>query len=146
MSSLIAVVGPTGTGKSDLGIAIAKHIQQVGGAAEIVNADSMQFYKGMNIGTAKLPESEQMGVTHHLLDWLEITDESTAAEYQPRARAKILDLQSRGVTPILVGGSMLYIAAVLNEFGLLIFVDMSTSMLSFFDIEKSSIFNKSNLL
>jgi tRNA dimethylallyltransferase len=117
MSALIAVVGPTGTGKSDLGIAIAKHIQQIGGAAEIVNADSMQFYKGMNIGTAKLPESEQMGVTHHLLDWLEITDESTAAEYQPVARAKIVELQARGVTPILVGGSMLYIAAVLNEFG-----------------------------
>ena len=117
MSSLIAVVGPTGTGKSDLGIAIAKHIQQVGGAAEIVNADSMQFYKGMNIGTAKLPESEQMGVEHHLLDWLEITDESTAAEYQPVARGKIVELQARGVTPILVGGSMLYIAAVLNEFG-----------------------------
>lgn len=117
MSSLIAVVGPTGTGKSDLGIAIAKHIQQIGGAAEIVNADSMQFYKGMNIGTAKLPESEQMGVTHHLLDWLEITDESTAAEYQPVARAKIIELQTRGITPILVGGSMLYIAAVLNEFG-----------------------------
>lgn len=117
MSSLIAVVGPTGTGKSDLGIAIAKHIEQIGGAAEIVNADSMQFYKGMNIGTAKLPESERLGVPHHLLDWLEITDESTAAEYQPRARAKILELQARGVTPILVGGSMLYIAAVLNEFG-----------------------------
>ena len=117
MSSLIAVVGPTGTGKSDLGISIAKHIEQIGGAAEIVNADSMQFYKGMNIGTAKLPESERLGVPHHLLDWLEITDESTAAEYQPRARAKILELQARGVTPILVGGSMLYIAAVLNEFG-----------------------------
>lgn len=117
MSSLIAVVGPTGTGKSDLGISIAKHIEQIGGAAEIVNADSMQFYKGMNIGTAKLHESERMGVEHHLLDWLEITDESTAAEYQPRARAKILELQARGVTPILVGGSMLYIAAVLNEFG-----------------------------
>lgn len=117
MSSLIAVVGPTGTGKSDLGIAIAKHIEQIGGAAEIVNADSMQFYKGMNIGTAKLPESERLGVPHHLLDWLEITDESTAAEYQPRARAKIIELQARGVTPILVGGSMLYIAAVLNEFG-----------------------------
>lgn len=117
MSSLIAVVGPTGTGKSDLGISIAKHIEQIGGAAEIVNADSMQFYNGMNIGTAKLHESERMGVEHHLLDWLEITDESTAAEYQPRARAKILELQARGVTPILVGGSMLYIAAVLNEFG-----------------------------
>jgi tRNA dimethylallyltransferase len=77
----------------------------------------MQFYRGMNIGTAKLSASEQMGVAHHLLDWLEITDESTAAEYQPVARAKILELQGNGITPILVGGSMLYIAAVLNEFG-----------------------------
>jgi tRNA dimethylallyltransferase len=117
MSQLIAVVGPTGSGKSGLGIAIAKHLESLGGRAEIVNADSMQFYRGMNIGTAKLSASEQMGVAHHLLDWLEITDESTAAEYQPVARAKILELQGNGITPILVGGSMLYIAAVLNEFG-----------------------------
>jgi len=117
MTKLISVVGPTGTGKSDTGIAIAKHIQYLGGRAEIINSDSMQFYRGMNIGTAKLAESERGGVVHHLLDWLEITDESTAAEYQPVARAKILELQERGITPVLVGGSMLYIAAVLNEFG-----------------------------
>jgi tRNA dimethylallyltransferase len=117
MTKLIAVVGPTGTGKSGLGIAIAKHLETLGARGEIVNVDSMQFYRGMNIGTAKLSASEQMGVAHHLLDWLEITDESTAAEYQPVARAKILELQANGITPILVGGSMLYIAAVLNEFG-----------------------------
>ena len=117
MTKLISVVGPTGTGKSDTGIAIAKHIQNLGGRAEIINSDSMQFYRGMNIGTAKLAESERGGVVHHLLDWLEITDESTAAEYQPVARAKILELQERRITPVLVGGSMLYIAAVLNEFG-----------------------------
>ena len=117
MSRLLAVVGPTGSGKSGLGIAIAKHLESLGGRAEIVNADSMQFYRGMNIGTAKLSASEQMGVAHHLLDWLDITDESTAAEYQPVARAKILELQGKGITPILVGGSMLYIASVLNEFG-----------------------------
>jgi tRNA dimethylallyltransferase len=117
MTKLIAVVGPTGTGKSDTGIAIAKHIESLGGRAEIINSDSMQFYRGMNIGTAKLGEAERDGIPHHLLDWLEITDESTAAEYQPQARAKILELQAHGITPILVGGSMLYIASVLNEFG-----------------------------
>jgi tRNA dimethylallyltransferase len=117
MTKLIAVVGPTGTGKSDAGIAIAKHLESRGGRAEIINSDSMQFYRGMDIGTAKLSLDERKGVPHHLLDWLEITDESTAAEYQPVARAKILELQAEGVTPILVGGSMLYIAAVLNEFG-----------------------------
>lgn len=102
MSQLLAVVGPTGSGKSGLGIAIAKNLESLGGRAEIVNADSMQFYRGMNIGTAKLSASEQMGVAHHLLDWLDITDESTAAEYQPVARAKILELQGNGITPILV--------------------------------------------
>ncbi|MEY2945465.1 MAG: hypothetical protein RL243_207, partial [Actinomycetota bacterium] len=78
--------------------------------------DSMQFYRGMDIGTAKLPEADRGGVPHHLLDFLEITEESTAANYQELARPLIEDLQSRGVIPILVGGSMLYIAAVLNDF------------------------------
>jgi tRNA dimethylallyltransferase len=76
----------------------------------------MQFYRGMNIGTAKLAEAERGGVTHHLIDWLEVTDESTAAEYQSKAREIIEGIQSRGAVPILVGGSMLYIAAVLNTF------------------------------
>ena len=117
MIGLLAVVGPTGTGKSDTGIAIAKHIEKLGGRAEIINSDSMQFYRGMDVGTAKLSLSERLGVEHHLLDWLEVTDESTAAEYQVVAREKILQLQSTGTVPILVGGSMLYIASVLNEFG-----------------------------
>jgi tRNA dimethylallyltransferase len=77
----------------------------------------MQFYRGMDIGTAKLSLAERNGVKHHMLDWLEITDESTAAEYQAVARPKILELQARGIVPILVGGSMLYIASVLNDFG-----------------------------
>lgn len=117
MTSLIALVGPTGTGKSDLGIAIAQHLESKGLRGEIVNSDSMQFYKGMDIGTAKLSETERQGIPHHLLDWLYITDESTAAEYQAVARPLIEDLQARGIVPILVGGSMLYVAAVLNEFG-----------------------------
>lgn len=117
MTKLIAVVGPTGTGKSDTAIAVAKHIESLGQKAEIVNADSMQFYRGMNIGTAKLYEFERQGVEHHLLDWLDIADESTAAEYQLVARRKILELQEANITPILAGGSMLYLAAALNEFG-----------------------------
>lgn len=113
---LIAVVGPTGAGKSDLGLAVADQIVSAGGRAEIVNCDSMQFYRGMDIGTAKLALDERRGIKHHLLDWLEIKDESTAAEYQAVARPLIQNLQAEGVVPILVGGSMLYIAAVLNNF------------------------------
>lgn len=115
-SKLIAVVGPTGAGKSDLGLQIAQQITAAGGKAEIVNSDSMQFYRGMDIGTAKLSLSERLGIKHHLIDWLDITDESTAAEYQAEARPLIENLQSQGIVPILVGGSMLYVAAVLNNF------------------------------
>lgn len=115
-TKLIAVVGPTGAGKSDLGLAIVDQIIASGGRAEIVNSDSMQFYRGMDIGTAKLSMDERRGIKHHLIDWLEITDESTAAEYQAVARPLIKELQAQGITPVLVGGSMLYIAAVLNNF------------------------------
>jgi len=116
MTKLIAVVGPTGAGKSALAIAVARHIIAKGSQAEIINCDSMQFYKGMDVGTAKLTLAEQQGVSHHLFDFLEITDESTAAEFQKIARPLIESLQARGITPILVGGSMLYVAAVLNRF------------------------------
>ena len=116
LNKLVAVVGPTGTGKSDLGLALVDQIIASGGKAEIVNTDSMQFYRGMDIGTAKLSLQQRHGITHHLIDWLDITDESSAAEYQSVARPLILDLQQRGITPILVGGSMLYIAALLNTF------------------------------
>ena len=116
MTKLIAVVGPTGAGKSALAISIARHIIDKGGKAEIINCDSMQFYRRMDVGTAKLNIAERQGIKHHLFDFLEITDESTAAEYQQLARPLILDLQASGITPILVGGSMLYVAAVLNRF------------------------------
>ena len=116
MTKLIAVVGPTGAGKSALAISIAQHIIDKGGQAEIINCDSMQFYRGMDVGTAKLSIAERRGIKHHLFDFLEITDESTAAEYQQLARPLILELQASGITPILVGGSMLYVAAVLNRF------------------------------
>ncbi|MEY4018790.1 MAG: hypothetical protein RLZZ590_90 [Actinomycetota bacterium] len=115
-NQLIAVVGPTGAGKSNLAIQIALDLIARGVKAEIINADSMQFYRGMNIGTAKLAIEQRQGVNHHLFDWLDITDESTAAEYQAVARPLIQSLQKQGITPILVGGSMLYLAAVLNRF------------------------------
>jgi tRNA dimethylallyltransferase len=113
---LIAIVGSTGTGKSELAIRVAETICNEGSSAEIVNADAMQLYRGMDIGTAKLPPKERRGIEHHLIDVLEVTEESTAAEYQKLARAKILEIQSRAAVPILVGGSMLYVAAVLNNF------------------------------
>ena len=115
-AQLIAIVGSTGTGKSELAISIAEALREEGSVSEIVNADSMQLYRGMDIGTAKLPFSERRGIVHHLIDVLDVTEESTAAEYQKLARAKILEIQSRGAIPILVGGSMLYLAAVLNNF------------------------------
>jgi tRNA dimethylallyltransferase len=115
-AKLIAIVGPTGTGKSELAIRIAEAFRDEGLAAEIVNADAMQLYRGMDIGTAKLPMSDRRGIEHHLIDVLDLTEESTAAQYQKIARARILEIQSREAMPILVGGSMLYIAAVLNNF------------------------------
>jgi tRNA dimethylallyltransferase len=115
-AKLVAIVGSTGTGKSELAIGIAEALCAEGSKAEIVNADAMQLYRGMDIGTAKLPLAERRGIEHHLVDVLDVTEESTAAEYQKLGRAKILEIQSRGSIPILVGGSMLYVAAVLNNF------------------------------
>lgn len=116
LPKLVALVGPTGTGKSDLALHLAEQIAHRGGRAEIVNADSMQLYRGMNIGTAKLSVEERRGVEHHMLDVLSPREESTAAEYQKNARPVIESIQARGAVPILVGGSMLYVAAVLNTF------------------------------
>jgi tRNA dimethylallyltransferase len=115
-AKLIAVVGATGTGKSELAVFLAQQIDNQGQIAEIVNADAMQLYRGMDIGTAKLPLSERGGIEHHLIDVLEIAQESTAAEYQMLAREKITEIQARGAVPIVVGGSMLYVASVLNNF------------------------------
>ncbi|MBK5305102.1 MAG: tRNA (adenosine(37)-N6)-dimethylallyltransferase MiaA [Frankiaceae bacterium] len=110
MAAVVAVVGPTATGKSDLGIAIAR---EVGG--HVVNADSMQLYRGMDIGTAKLTAAERDGVPHHLLDVWDVTHTATAAEYQRLAREAIDGLLARDVTPVLVGGSGLYLRAALDE-------------------------------
>ena len=113
---LLCIVGPTGSGKSNMAINIALDLAKHGIKAEIVNADSMQFYRGMDIGTAKVPLSERAGITHHLLDWLDIHEENTAARYQLEARKVIAELIENNVLPIVVGGSMLYIAALINTF------------------------------
>lgn len=109
MPSVIAVVGATATGKSELAIALA---QELGG--EVINADSMQLYRGMDVGTAKLTEAERQGVPHHLLDIWPVTKTASVAEYQGLARAVIDDIASRGRQPILVGGSGLYVRAALD--------------------------------
>ena len=113
---LLCIVGPTGSGKSGLAIKVALELAKSGIKAEIVNADSMQFYRGMDIGTAKVPVVERSGIQHHMLDWLDIAEENTAARYQVEARKVISDLIGQGILPIVVGGSMLYIAALINTF------------------------------
>ncbi len=110
MVLVIAVVGPTATGKSDLGVALAS---ELGG--EVVNADAMQLYRGMDIGTAKLTPVERLGVPHHLLDVLDVTDEASVAAYQRDARAVVDDVIARGLVPVLVGGSGLYVRAALDH-------------------------------
>ncbi len=114
--TLIAVVGATGTGKSEFALDVADAIAARGGTAEVVNADAMQLYRGMDIGTAKLAPDERRGVPHHLLDVLDVTDEASVAAYQHEARAAITAIRERGAVPLLVGGSGLYVSAVLYEF------------------------------
>lgn len=116
LTPVVAIVGATGTGKSDLAIELAQKLSETGDRVEIVNADAMQLYRGMDIGTAKVPETERRGVPHHLLDVWEVTREASVADYQAMARAIIQDIQSRGAIPLLVGGSGLYVSSVLYEF------------------------------
>jgi tRNA dimethylallyltransferase len=107
----VAVVGPTAAGKSGLSLDLA---ERLGG--EIVNTDAMAVYRGMDIGTAKLPPTERRGIPHHLLDLLDVTQPLTVAEFQGWARAAVADIRARGGTPVLVGGSALYTRAVLDRF------------------------------
>ena len=107
---IVAVVGPTATGKSDLALDLA---ERLGG--EVVNADAMQFYRGMDIGTAKLSLAERRGVRHHQLDVLDVTEEASVAGYQVAARADIAAIPGRGHRPLLVGGSGLYVRAALDR-------------------------------
>jgi len=113
---LFAVIGATGTGKTDFALDLAQALVRRGERAEIVNADAMQFYRGMDIGTAKLPAAERRGIPHHLLDELEASQDATVAWYQPVARAAITGILSRGAHAILVGGSGLYVSSVLYDF------------------------------
>lgn len=113
---LWALVGATGTGKTALSLRLAEELARRGGGAEIVNADAMQLYRGMDIGTAKLPPAERRGIPHHLFDVLDVTDEAAVAAYQVQARAAIEQIMSRGADAILVGGSGLYVSSVLYDF------------------------------
>ncbi|WP_173922148.1 tRNA (adenosine(37)-N6)-dimethylallyltransferase MiaA [Agromyces sp. Marseille-P2726] len=114
--TLIAIVGATGTGKSDFALDLAEAFDEVGRVAEVVNADAMQLYRGMDIGTAKVPMHQRRGVPHHLLDVLEVTDEASVAEYQRAARTVIDEIMSRGGLALLVGGSGLYVSSVIHDF------------------------------
>jgi tRNA dimethylallyltransferase len=108
--SLIIICGATATGKSELALLLAQELK-----AEIVNADSMQVYRGMDIGTAKLPFDDRKGINHHLLDLLDITEEANVSWYQQLARAKIDELLQSGKSVVVVGGTGLYIKAILDD-------------------------------
>ncbi|MGN6160490.1 MAG: tRNA (adenosine(37)-N6)-dimethylallyltransferase MiaA [Marmoricola sp.] len=108
---IVAIVGATATGKSDLALDLA---EQLGG--EVINTDAMQIYRGMDIGTAKLPIEQRRGIPHHLIDIADIGQVASVAEFQGLARTAIADCRARDVVPILVGGSALYTRAILDEF------------------------------
>jgi tRNA dimethylallyltransferase len=108
---VVAVVGPTAAGKSDLSVALCKRLQ-----GDVVNADAMQVYRGMDVGTAKITVAERQGIPHHLLDILDVTETATVAEFQQLARAAIDDCLRREVVPVLAGGSALYVRAILDDF------------------------------
>jgi tRNA dimethylallyltransferase len=110
MSKVIVICGATATGKSDIALDIAEHI-----GAEIINADSMQLYRGMDIGTAKLKVAERRNIAHHMLDVLDVTEDSTVAWYQERARSAIAEIHGRGLHAVIVGGTGLYIKAILDD-------------------------------
>jgi tRNA dimethylallyltransferase len=109
---LLAIVGPTASGKSSLAVAVA---QRLGRPAEIVSTDSMQVYRGMDIGTATPSEAERGGVVHHLMDVWDPSHAVTVAEFQAEARSAVADIRARGGVPIVVGGSGLYVSAVLDD-------------------------------
>jgi len=111
----VAVVGPTATGKTALAVALAHRLASRGVRAEVVNADSMQLYRGMDVGTAKPTEVERDGVAHHLLDLWHVREPASVAEYRRLARAEVDRLRAEGAVPLLVGGSGLYVRAVLDE-------------------------------
>ncbi|MFC0581464.1 tRNA (adenosine(37)-N6)-dimethylallyltransferase MiaA [Micrococcoides hystricis] len=107
---IVAIVGATATGKTALAIELARRLD-----GEVVNADAMQFYRGLDIGTAKATAEEQAGIPHHLIDTMDLSEEASVATFQQQAREKFEDIRDRGRTPILVGGSGLYVRAALDE-------------------------------
>ena len=108
---VVALVGATASGKTGLSLDLA---ERLGG--EVVNTDAMQVYRGMDVGTAKLPEVERRGITHHLLDLLDVTEPATVALFQGWAREAIADIRGRDAVPVLVGGSALYTRAIVDRF------------------------------
>jgi tRNA dimethylallyltransferase len=108
--NVVVICGATATGKSDLAVALAKEID-----GEVINADSMQLYKGMDIGTAKITMAKRQGIPHHLMDLLDVTEDANVAWYQQKAREKISEIHSRGKNAIIVGGTGLYIKAILDD-------------------------------
>jgi tRNA dimethylallyltransferase len=108
--NVIVICGATATGKSDLAVALAHEID-----GEVINADSMQLYKGMDIGTAKISLEERQGIPHHLMDLLDVTEDANVAWYQEKAREKIGEIHSRNKSAIIVGGTGLYIKAILDD-------------------------------
>ena len=108
--NVVVICGATATGKSDLAVALAKEID-----GEVINADSMQLYKGMDIGTAKITMAQRQGIPHHLMDLLDVTEDANVAWYQQKAREKISEIHSRGKNAIIVGGTGLYIKAILDD-------------------------------
>ena len=106
---VIAVVGPTGSGKSELGVRLALELD-----GEVINADAMQFYRGMDIGTAKVTVAERRGVPHHLLDTMDVSQEASVSDFQAQCRAVIADIHARGKRAVMVGGSGLYVRAALD--------------------------------
>jgi tRNA dimethylallyltransferase len=108
----LAIIGPTGTGKSQVALDVVERLEV---SAEIVNADAMQLYRGMDIGTAKLPVAERRGVPHHQLDVLNVTETASVARYQRDAAADIEAIAARGAVPVVVGGSMLYLQSLLDD-------------------------------
>lgn len=114
--TLVVIVGATGTGKSELSLGVAEGLSTAGMPAEVVNADAMQLYRGMDVGTAKLALEQRRGIPHHLLDVLDPIEEASVADYQRDARLAIEQIEARGAVPILVGGSGLYVSSVVQDF------------------------------
>jgi len=113
---IISLLGPTASGKSTLAVELALQLSAQGSPAEIVNADSMLVYRGMDIGTAKPTLAERRGIPHHLVDILDVRETATVADFQRLAREAIASCQARGVVPVVVGGSALYLRAILDDF------------------------------